>query len=64
VLFSALAGRKLQKRRDAWLREFAEVVQWLSEHGLDSETLANNDPFDPTRLMRSAEWPTDSRHQA
>jgi hypothetical protein len=45
VLFSALAGRKLQKRRDAWLRELAEVVQWLSEHGLDPETLADNDLF-------------------
>ena len=44
VLFSALAGRKPQKRRDARLRELAEVVQWLGEHGLDSETLADNDP--------------------
>jgi hypothetical protein len=51
-----LAGRTLQKRRDARLRELAEVVQWLGEHGLDSETLADNDPLtppgslDPTRI--------------
>jgi hypothetical protein len=45
VLFSALAGRKLQKRRDAWLRELAEVVQRLSDHGLDPEALADNDLF-------------------
>jgi hypothetical protein len=45
VVFVAAAGHKLRRRRDEWFRELAEVVEQLSQRGLDPETLADNDLF-------------------
>jgi hypothetical protein len=45
VVFVAAAGRKLQRRRDEWLKHLAEVVEELNRRGLDPETLADNDVF-------------------
>lgn len=45
VIFVAAAGRKLRRRRDEWLQHLAEIVQELSEQGLDPEALAEDDRF-------------------